>query len=162
MNIPDKKDELLAQIEELVERNTFTATALAGIVSIKERLAEVLGEKVVLEARLEKLKGDYNQLVAERSKLQHDVTEAIKKVEALEAERDKARQAIHEADKQTAVAAAWREAMLTVFRPSATRETIQRAVAKPVEGTPPRDGHYGTPGFLATGNESETIMREDA
>lgn len=162
MIIPDKKDELLSQIEELVEHNTFTATALAGIVQIKEQLARVLAEKALLAARIEELKDDYNQVVAERSKLQFDVTEAIKKVEALEAEREKARQAIHEADKQAAVATAWREAMLTVFRPSATRETIQRAVARPVEGTPPRDGHYGSPGYLATGNESETIVREDA
>ena len=49
-----------------------------------------------------------------------------------------------------------------VFKPNAVRESVQRQVAKPVEGHPGGNGNYPTAGYLATGQETETITREDA
>jgi hypothetical protein len=156
------KDQFLAQIDELVVKHTFGLEALEGIKKLKDTMAQVTAErdrhKADAEAR-DKINSDQYALVAKRDAEIYVLKQALADMQKA---ADDGRKAVYEAEKHKAVADTWQSAMAMVFKPNAVRETVQRNVMKPVEGSPGGNGSYASSGFLAAGNESETIVREDA
>lgn len=154
--------DLLKQIDDLVASKTFNLDALDGIKKLKDDLKKTLEERDALQRKYDGLfETNNNQGVALR--------DSSSKIEALKAElaaskalNDAGQKAIYEADKHKAVADAWQAAMQTVFKPNTVRETVQRNVARPVEGHPGGNGYSPTSGFLAQGTETETTTKEDA
>ena len=117
---------VLAQIEELVQSQTFTAAALDGIQAIKRQLAETLNERDKWKERHEtKLKqcADLEAMYEQRSV---ELASVQAEVKALREQKAKAAEAIYDAKRHEAVAQAWKEAMQTVFKPNAVREAVQR------------------------------------
>lgn len=154
--------QLLNQIDELVASKTFNLDALDGIKKLKDDLKKTLEERDALQKR-------YDVLYETNARQSEELQRQIKRIETLtkdlqesEAYRAKARESIYEAEKHKAVAEAWQGAMAMVFKPNAVRETVQRNVAKPVEGNRGGNGYSPSAGYLATGQESETVTREDA
>lgn len=152
---------LLDQIDDLVASKTFNLDALEGIRKLKTDLQKTLDERDSLQRRYdERYKETIQQsdLLRERNEMIHELRKELDAAKALSAAGQKA---IYDAEKHQAVADTWKEAMTMVFKPNAVRETVQRQVMKPVEGNPGNNGSYPTPGFLASGTESETTTREE-
>jgi len=154
--------DLLQQIDDLVASKTFNLDALDGIKKLKDNLTATLEDRNDLKRRYDSLMETNNRQSDLLQQQIKQIDKLTKDLEASEAYRAKARESIYEAEKYKAVAEAWQGAMQTVFKPNAVRETVQRNVAKPVEGHPGGNGYSATSGYLATGQESETITREDA
>lgn len=153
---------LLQQIDDLVASKTFNLDALDSIKKLKDDLKKTLDERDALQKRYDGLYDvNNNQGIALRESATK-IAELKAELTAAQALNEAGQKAIYDADKHKAVAEAWQSAMQTVFKPNAVRETIARNVAKPVEGNPGGNGYCPSPGFLANGQESETITREDA
>jgi hypothetical protein len=155
------KDQILSQIDELVATHTFGLDALEGIKKIKDSLDRVTVERDNIHVL-------YNNLLEVNGKQSDLLQNQVKEIAALKSQvsemqkiLDQAKLAIYEAEKHKAVAETWQSAMAMVFKPNIVRDTVQRQVAKPVEGNPGGNGYYPTAGFLASANESETIVREN-
>lgn len=153
---------VLAQIEELVQSQTFTAAALDGIQAIKRQLAETLNECDKWKHRYEAKLNQCKELEALSQQQAAQISVMRSEINAHREQHAKAAEAIYDAKRHEAVAQAWKEAMQTVFKPNAVRETIARSVVRPVEGSPGGNGSWPSPGFLAQGQEAETVTREDA
>ena len=154
--------DLLKQIDDLVASKTFNLDALDAIKALKDNL------KVTLEER-EKLQRRYDGLYETNARQSDELLSLNKKLEDLKVQlalanktAQEGQKAIYDADKHKAVAEAWQGAMAMVFKPNAVRETVARTVAKPVVGHPGGNGYSPSPGFLSSGQESETVTREDA
>jgi hypothetical protein len=146
---------LLEQIDALVASKTFSLDALDSIKKIKDDFQKTLGSLEYAEAKL----ADANKTIASmtselaRERANVSALEAnIKVNETLVAEGQKA---IWEKKIAEGVASAYMHSMEIVFKPSATRETIQRNVAKPVPGS------GGNGGYLVNGQESEVVTKEE-
>ena len=156
------KEQLLSQIDDLVAKHTFGLDALEGIKKLKDTLARVTAERDEYRANAEaltKVNMDQSNLLMQQGA---DIAGLKKQIADLQKAVDDGKKAVYDAEKHKAVAEAWQGAMAMVFKPNAMRETVQRNVMKPVEGSPGGNGSYASAGFLASGNESETIVREDA
>lgn len=153
---------LLKQIDDLVASKTFNLDALDGIKKLKDDLQRTLDtlESTSEMLRRERLRSSEMESLGQKQAAQIELLNSL--IKANEDKVIKGAEAIFEAAKHKAVAEAWQGAMAMVFKPNTVRETVQRNVARPVEGHPGGNGIYPTPGFLATGQESETITREDA
>jgi chromosome segregation ATPase len=152
---------LLDQIDDLVASKTFNLDALEGIRRLKTDLQKTLDERDSLQRRYdERYKETIRQtdLLRERNDAVHELNKELNAAKAL---IEAGQKAIYDAEKHQAVADAWKEAMTMVFKPNAVRETVQRQVMKPVGGNPGGNGNYPTPGYLASGTESETTTREE-
>lgn len=154
--------QLLNQIDELVASKTFNLDALDSIKKLKDDLKRTLEERDALQKRYDGLYEVNNNQGEEITRLRTRLIDCQKELEASRAHYEAGQKAIYDADKHKAVAEAWQGAMAMVFKPNAVRESVQRNVAKPVEGHPGGNGYSPTGGFLASGQESETITREDA
>ena len=154
--------DLLKQIDDLVASKTFNLDALDGIKKLKDDLTKTLEERDSFKRRYT----DLAEVNKEQSEQIHLQTKRIEQLTvdlaASEAYRAKARESIYEAEKHKAVAEAWQNAMAMVFKPYSVRETVQRNVVKPVEGNPGGNGYSATSGYLANGQESETITKEES
>lgn len=154
--------QLLNQIDELVASKTFNLDALDGIKAIKDNLKITLGELDAANEKLELRRTENRELMTQVAEKDARISRLEKQIAEMRDAANDGKVARYEAEMHKAVAGAWREAMQTVFKPNAVRETVQRQVARPVEGHPGGNGSYPTAGYLATGQESETVTREDA
>lgn len=155
-------NDLLKQIDDLVASKTFNLDALEGIKKIKDGLESSERERKSLQARYDGLYETNNRQSEEIQRL-NNVNKLLKdEVENVTAYVAKAREAVWEKQVAEAKAEAYKDALYTVFKPSAVRETIQRNVARPVEGHPGGNGYSPTSGYLAVGQETETITKEQA
>lgn len=117
---------VLAQIEELVQSQTFTAAALEGIQAIKRQLAETLIERDKAQERNLELVAANQNMVTALDKRAEEIKDLRAEVKSLREQQAKAAEAIFDAQRHAAVAQAWKEAMQTVFKPNAVREAVQR------------------------------------
>lgn len=153
--------DLLKQIDDLVASKTFNLDALDGIKTIKDNLQKQITEVEYLSERKAKLETELNQLQQKYDDSLKRISELTLVIKENEATVTLGKKAIFEAEKFQAVAETFKFAMETVFKPSAVRETIQRNVARPVEGHPGGNGYSPSCGFLANGSETETIIKEN-
>lgn len=153
--------KLQLQIDELVASKTFSLDALEGIRLIRDGLREMTEKNAELQRKCEELQRNNFKLSTEidnlntRNKI---FAEDLEKARKLSSE---GQLAIHASKTSAAVADAYKDILYTIFKPSSVRETIQRQVAKPVEGSPGGNGYPPSSGFLATGNETETTVRSE-
>lgn len=130
-NIPN---QILKQLDELITSSTFSLEALDGIKAMRDKLVEAEANYSAQLERNEKLADELRDTRATLVKLR----EEIARLEAVVASNahlvEQGRKAIAEADKQQAVAAAYRDAMQIVFKPNTMRETVQSAVPLSVPG----------------------------
>ena len=129
-------NDLLKQIDDLVASKTFNLDALEGIKKIKDDLSKTLG---TLEYTEEKLK----TVTRDKLALEQQLERERASVSALEANIKANAQIVQEGQKAIwekqiaqATAGAYQDALYTVFKPSAVRETIQRqhSVWVPTQG----------------------------
>ena len=121
-------NDLLKQIDDLVASKTFNLDALDGIKKLKDDLTTTLEERDVFKRRCTDL-SEANKRQSDAIQEQNNRIEQLAKdLQTSEAYRAKAREEIYEAEKHKAVAEAWKDAMQTVFRPSAVRETVWQSV----------------------------------
>jgi hypothetical protein len=155
-------EQLLQQIDDLVASKTFGLDALEGIKKIKDSLKATLEERYALQKRYD---GLCETSTRQGEEIRHQsgvIVDLEKQLADAKALNEAGQKAIYDADKHKAVAEAWQGAMAMVFKPNAVRETVQRNVMRPVDGHPGGNGSYPTPGYLASGTESESVTREDA
>lgn len=152
--------DLLKQIDDLVSSKTFNLDALDGIKAIKDSLRANIESKEALEKRYKTLfdENERNKEAIER--LSELANERLKQIDVLKGGELKAKEAVWEKLIAEAKAGAYQDALYTVFKPSAVRETIQRNVAVPVEGHPGGNGYSPTGGYVSNASESETITKE--
>jgi uncharacterized protein YoxC len=153
---------LLDQIDDLVASKTFNLDALEGIKAIKDSLQSTLNERDRLKKQVDDLLQKNSRQFDDIELLSARLTEQAKQVDAMRDAVAKGNDAVWEKKVAEASAGAYKDAMAMVFKPHAVRETVQRNVVKPVEGHPGSNGSYPTPGYLASGTESESVTREDA
>jgi chromosome segregation ATPase len=156
------KEQLLSQIDDLVASHTFGLDALEGIKKIKDSLDAVTVERDTLRGRYDELLKTNRDQSALLNQQRLEIEGLNSRIAAMQKSAEDGKKAVYEAEKHKAVADTWQAAMNMVFKPNAVRETVQRQVAKPVDGHPGGNGYSPTSGYLATGNESETVTREDA
>lgn len=150
------EQDLLGQIDALVASKTFNLDALEGIKAIKDSLAKVIAERDVLKRDLDRANDMYQK---ERQQSEKNFA----RIESMQTELNGMREvvklgqdAIWEKKIAEATAGAYQDAMYTIFKPAAVRETVHRNVVKPVEGNPGGSGTYPTAGYLANATENET------
>lgn len=152
--------DLLKQIDELVASKTFNLDALEGIKKIKDGLESSERDRKSLQTKYDGLY-ETNSRQSEEIQRLNNVNKLLKdEVEKVTAYVAKAREAVWEKEVAEAKADAYKDALYTVFKPSVVRETIQRQVALPVEGHPGGNGYSPTAGWVAQGQETETITKE--
>jgi hypothetical protein len=154
--------DLLKQIDNLVESKTFNLDALDGIKQLKDDLKKTLDERDALQKRYDAALAANSDKSAEILRLTARVNEQEKHIAGMADLANKGAEAIWEKKVSEASAAAYKDALYTVFKPNAVRETVQRLVAVPVAGHPGGNGMSPTAGWVSQGTESETVMREDA
>lgn len=116
--------ELLELIDSIVAKNTFSLEALESVKRLKDK---VKSQSNLIE-KLEKYNDDLNvenknwqtKFRAESEK----ASEYKSKYEELLKQEDAAKKAIYEAEKQAAVANAYKDAMSIVFKPAFVRESV--------------------------------------
>ncbi len=153
-------NELLKQIDDLVASKTFNLDALEGIKAIKDSLRASIESKDALEKRYKTLfdENERNKEAIER--LSEIANERLKQIDVLKGGELKAKEAVWEKLIAEAKAGAYQDALYTVFKPSAVRETIQRSVAVPVAGHPGGNGISPSAGWVSRSDEAETITKE--
>ena len=152
--------DLLKQIDDLVASKTFNLDALDSIKAIKDNLQKTIEQKTALEKRLKEL-FDENERCKESAERLANTNKLLQgEIEKISGGILKGKEAVWEKLIAEAKADAYKDALYTVFKPSAVRETIQRQVALPVEGHPGGGGYSPTAGWVAQSNESETITKE--
>lgn len=154
-------NNLLDQIDALVASKTFNLDALNGINKIKTDLQKTLASLEYSEEKLAAANKRIADMTQELARERDNVTvlEANIKVNAKLVEEGQ--KAIWEKKIAEGVAAAYQDAMHTVFKPYALRESVQRSVMKPVQGHAGGNGYSPTTGFLAGGQESEVNTKEE-
>ena len=152
--------DLLKQIDDLVATKTFNLDALEGIKAIKDGLERSEGLRKETQKRYEEMCAVNEKKGEEIARLSDANKKLSNTIDLLKGGEAKAREAVWEKLIAEASANAYKDALYTVFKPSAVRETIQRNVMKPVEGNPGGNGYSPSTGYLASGQESETITKE--
>jgi len=146
--------DLLKQIDDLVASKTFSLDALDAIKNIKDELKRNHKEAEALRAQLEESSKVRTVYIENISILDRKVESLTKQLDASRAAADAGVKASYESEKDKAVAEAYKDILHTIFRPSATRESIQRTVAVPVAPGP------NNAGCVTTSPESELITTE--
>ena len=153
--------DLLKQIDDLVATKTFNLDALEGIKAIKDALKKTLEERDSLQRRHDNLYDANIRQSEEIERLVKTVDLRVQDIDRLKSGEAKAKEAVWEKLIAEAQANAYKDALYTVFKPSAVRETIQRQVAIAVDGNSGGSGTYPTAGWVSHNNpESEVITKE--
>lgn len=148
-------NELLSQIEQLVQSQTFTAAALDGIQAIKRKLELTLAELDGAQRNAKTLTDRCNALTTDNEVKSKRISELIAEIQSMKDVAAKGQKAIYLAEKHEAVACAWKEAMQTVFKPNAVRESVQR------NHTVVMPSPNGA-GYTQSVQNQDNILREDA
>lgn len=124
----DSNTDIKAIIDQIVADKTFSLDAVSAISILRDEHEE----------RAEKIKA-LTDRVAEEAKINSNLRERLVRAEddaatlkvqlnTMKAQAEDGVAARHDAKRHEAVAAAWKEAMQTVFRPSTMRETVYTSV----------------------------------
>ncbi len=146
--------ELTDLVEKLVTEKTFNLEAAKAVEDLKEKFRTKDQEHEALRAAL---KGKSEELI-ERAKIIADLEAKVKGLEhglkLLQEQDAKAKTAIYEAERERAVAAAYKDALHTIFRPNAVRETIHRSTPISVQASPQCSG------YVQNYNSTEEVTKE--
>ncbi len=126
--------ELLQQIETLVQSQTFTAAALDGIQAIKKRLETTLADLAVAQQLAKDRLDKCNALTIEVGSLNARIVHLEAEATKMRDTAVKGQEAIYTAQRYESVAAAWKEAMQTVFKPHTMREVVMHNQSVMVPG----------------------------
>jgi hypothetical protein len=154
-------NDLLKQIDELVASKTFNLDALDGIKQIKDSHKDTLNSLAREQDNVLRLTRDLTMEKSKCDKHEAEISTLKATIDLLRGGELKAKEAVWEKLIAEASANAYKDALYTVFKPSAVRESIQRQVARPVEGHPGGNGYSPTGGYLSTGQETEIITKEE-
>ena len=139
--------DIMKQIDKLVADKTFSLDALEGIKALKDEFVSLQALYDESIKAVEKARSSRDE-ANEKLRLAFIEIEALKaKVAAQEATTGQAQSALYESHKQAAVAAAYKDAMQIVFRPTVVREAIYKNISS-------------TNGMPMT-SENTTVTREE-
>ena len=137
--------DLMKHIDQMVVDNTFSLDALEGIKKLKDGFAALERERDEAVTKADRAMSSCHEAIAETNKAQQEVALLRAQIAENKSLVEEARAAIANADKQAAVAAAYKDAMQIVFRPTVVRESV----------------HRSTISGMTTSNESTTITKEE-
>jgi hypothetical protein len=119
----------MKHIDQMVVDNTFSLDALEGIKKLKDEFAKLESELALAQENAHKAYLSENKALGQRD-MARDELDALRKQIAEDNDTvNAARAAISTADKQAAVAAAYKDAMQIVFRPTVVRESVYRNIS---------------------------------
>lgn len=147
--------DLLKQIDDLVASKTFNLDALEGIKQIKDRLAAVIAENERLAKQIKLTQEDMLAETRKREAAEANAKELQQRLIGMNDIATKGADAIWERKVAEASAAAYKDALYTVFKPNAVRENIHRNHTVVVPTGP-------NTGYTQAVQNQEHIMREDA
>jgi len=136
-------NDLMKHIDQMVVDNTFSLDALDGIKKLKDGFAELEHERDEAIAKADRAWKSYTEVNAQADEAQKEINILRAQIAENKSLVEEARAAIARADKHAAVAAAYKDAMQIVFKPTVVRESIYRSI----NGVTPS-------------NESTTVTRE--
>jgi len=119
--------DLLKHIDQMVVDNTFSLDALEGIKKLKDGFAELEHERDEAIAKADRAWKSYAETENELAKAQAEVALLRAQIAENNSIVEEARAAIARADKHAAVAAAYKDAMQIVFKPTVVRESVYRS-----------------------------------
>ena len=135
--------DLMKHIDQMVVDNTFSLDALEGIKKLKDGFAALESELALAQENAHKAYLSENKALEQRDMARDELDALRKQIAENKSLVEEARAAIARADKDAAVAAAYKDAMQIVFKPTVVRESIYRNI----NGVTPS-------------NESATVTRE--
>jgi len=118
--------DLMKHIDQMVVDNTFSLDALDGIKKLKDGFAELEHERDEAIAKADRAWKSYAETENELAKAQAEVALLRAQIAENNSIVEEARAAIARADKHAAVAAAYKDAMQIVFKPTVLRESVYR------------------------------------
>jgi hypothetical protein len=118
--------DLMKHIDQMVVDNTFSLDALEGIKKLKDGFAELEHERDEAIAKADRAWKSYAETENELAKAQAEVALLRAQITENDSLVKEARAAIARADKHAAVAAAYKDAMQIVFKPTVLRESVYR------------------------------------
>jgi len=118
--------DLMKHIDQMVVDNTFSLDALDGIKKLKDGFAELEHERDDAIAKADRAWKSYAETENELAKAQAEVALLRAQIAENNSLVEEARAAIARADKHAAVAAAYKDAMQIVFKPTVLRESVYR------------------------------------
>jgi hypothetical protein len=136
--------DLMKHIDQMVVDNTFSLDALEGIKKLKDGFAALESELALAQENAHKAYLSENKALEQRDMARDELDALRKQIAENKSLVEEARAAIARADKDAAVAAAYKDAMQIVFKPTVVRESIYRNI----NGVTPS-------------NESTTVTREN-
>ena len=119
--------DLLKHIDQMVVDNTFSLDALDGIKKLKDGFAELEHERDEAIAKADRAWKSYAETENELAKAREEVALLRAQITENASLVKEARAAIARADKHAAVAAAYKDAMQIVFKPTVVRESVYRS-----------------------------------
>jgi hypothetical protein len=133
----------MKHIDQMVVDNTFSLDALEGIKKLKDGFAALESELALAQESAHKAYLSENKALEQRDMARDELDALRKQIAENKSLVEEARAAIARADKHAAVAAAYKDAMQIVFKPTVVRESVYRNI----NGVTPS-------------NESTTVTRE--
>jgi predicted nucleic acid-binding Zn-ribbon protein len=118
--------DLMKHIDQMVVDNTFSLDALDGIKKLKDGFAALERERDEAIEKADLARKSYAETENELAKAQAEVALLRAQVAEDNDTVNAARAAISNADKHAAVAAAYKDAMQIVFKPTVLRESVYR------------------------------------
>lgn len=115
---------ILELIDDIVAKNTFSLEALDSIKALKDKVQEQEKSITKLEEQKKQSSDLYNSTYADTIELRKTINELREENRKLIEQEEKAKASIYEAEKQAAVAAAYKDAMQIVFKPHTVRESV--------------------------------------
>jgi hypothetical protein len=119
----------MKHIDQMVVDNTFSLDALEGIKKLKDEFAKLESELALAQENAHKAYLSENKALEQRDAARDELYALRKQVAEDNDTVNAARAAIANADKQAAVAAAYKDAMQIVFKPTVLRESVYRNIS---------------------------------
>jgi hypothetical protein len=119
----------MKHIDQMVVDNTFSLDALEGIKKLKDEFAKLESELALAQENAHKAYLSENKALEQRDAARDELFALRKQVAEDNDTVNAARAAIANADKQAAVAAAYKDAMQIVFKPTVLRESVYRNIS---------------------------------
>lgn len=145
------KNQLLNLIDDLVKQQTFSLDAIKAIDTLRAKAQSQEDELKKAADTNDRLHASMTDMYVEIDTLKNTIKRLSDDNEALQKNKADADKAIFAAIKEKAVADAYRDAMMIVFKPAVMRDSIARTVAVPMPGST----------YPTMQNESETVTREE-
>lgn len=149
-------NDLTKAIDKLVEEKTFNLEAVKAIYELRTKAVELEEANATARCLTEKLDKTLSDRTSEIAQLKNSLDQMkVREVELIKREVDAAK-AIYIAEREVAVAAAYRDAMKIVFAPNSTREKVIASVPAFI---PPTAG--GSSGYVSSASETRDTTREE-